>query len=161
MCATVVDRRGSPLARSQAPRDQFVSQTNRIERSRAPVSAVILAFNEEHNLVPCLESLCGWVNNIIVVDSGSTDRTAEIARDYGAQMLVHPFETHNRQWQWALRNLPEGASEWILGLDADQRVTPELASETCETLESGAEGDFRLAVADVTQNETVHRRVFL
>jgi glycosyltransferase involved in cell wall biosynthesis len=80
------------------------------------------------------------VEHIVVVDSGSTDRTVEIARDYGAQMLVHPFETHNRQWQWALRNLPEIASEWILGLDADQRVTPELAAEICETLEGGAEG---------------------
>lgn len=69
-----------------------------------------------------------WALDIFVVDSGSTDGTKEIARRLGASLAEHHFESHSRQWDWALRNLPlRGA--WIFGLDADQRVTPELAAE--------------------------------
>lgn len=102
--------------------------------NRAPVTAVVLTFNEELNLPDCLESLRDWIDLVVVVDSGSTDRTVRIAEDYQAHVLVHPFQTHTAQWQWAIRNLPEGASSWILGLDADQRVTKELASEIRDVL---------------------------
>lgn len=93
-----------------------------------PISAVILAYNEERNLAPCLSSLSSWVAELYVVDSGSTDMTTGIAARYGACVVTHPFETHARQWTWALSNLPI-QYEWVLGLDADQRVSPELATE--------------------------------
>ena len=90
--------------------------------------AVVLTHNEELNLEACLASLTGIVQTVYVVDSGSTDETAEIAERYGAAFLQHPFESHTKQWQWALDQIPMTA-EWILGLDADQRLSPELQEE--------------------------------
>lgn len=103
-------------------------QTANSSASRtAPVSVVVLTFNEERNLRACLESVAGWAQAVFVVDSGSTDRTSAIAAGLGAHVVSHPFETHARQWRWALDHLPI-ETEWILGLDADQRVTPELSA---------------------------------
>ncbi len=93
-----------------------------------PITAIILTYNEEKNLEPCLQSLNGWVGEVFVVDSGSTDSTIAIAERYDARVVNHPFETHARQWMWALESLPCRYS-WILGLDADQRVTPDLRDE--------------------------------
>jgi len=97
------------------------------------LSVVILTYNEERNLRACLESVQRLNVEVFVVDSGSTDGTVEIAKNQGAKVLLHPFETHTQQWLWALDKLPV-TSKWILGLDADQRVTPELAQEICEKL---------------------------
>jgi glycosyltransferase involved in cell wall biosynthesis len=94
----------------------------------APVTVVVLTFNEELNLPACLESVAGWVEEIFVIDSGSTDRTLEIAKDFGARVMTHAFETHARQWSWALGALPIRTS-WVFGLDADQRVSRELREE--------------------------------
>jgi len=65
---------------------------------------------------------------MFVVDSGSTDRTLEIAAQFGAVILEHPFTTHTQQWAWALKNVPV-ESEWVLALDADQAIMSELAAE--------------------------------
>lgn len=97
-------------------------------RPRAGLSVVVLTFNEERNLRSCLGSVARWASTLVVVDSGSTDATVSIAREFDAQVVAHPFETHARQWRWALANLPL-ETEWVLGLDADQRVTPELRDE--------------------------------
>src|SRR6185369_11292259 len=91
--------------------------------------------NEEKNLVPCLESVYGWVKEIVLVDSGSTDTTLEIAERFGARVVSHAFESHAKQWNWALHNLGI-TTDWVLGLDADQRVTPELQKELLEFLNS-------------------------
>ena len=88
------------------------------------VSVVVLTFNEERNLSACLESVADWAS-VYVVDSGSTDTTLAIAKAHGATVVSHPFETHARQWAWALGGLPL-ETDWVLGLDADQSVTPEL-----------------------------------
>lgn len=93
-----------------------------------PVSIVFLTYNEEANLRACLDSVANWAHETFIVDSGSTDRTLDIARQYGATPFLHPFESHTRQWNWALRNLPFSC-EWALCLDADQRLTPELKRE--------------------------------
>jgi glycosyltransferase involved in cell wall biosynthesis len=95
--------------------------------SHSPLSlaVVVLTFNEEANLDACLASVQGWTWKIFVVDSGSTDRSREIAAARGAAVVEHPFDTHAAQWTWALESLPID-SEWVLALDADQRVTPEL-----------------------------------
>jgi glycosyltransferase involved in cell wall biosynthesis len=70
---------------------------------------------------------------IVVVDSGSTDRTREIAGEFGAVVLEHPFVSHSQQWAWALDNLPV-KTNWVLALDADQVITPELAKEIAAKL---------------------------
>lgn len=97
------------------------------------ISAVVLTHQEELNLQACLSSLEGWCGQIFVVDSGSTDQTVAIARQAGAQVFQHPFETHAKQWNWALKNLPFQGG-WILALDADQRVSPELREEILKVL---------------------------
>jgi glycosyltransferase involved in cell wall biosynthesis len=90
-----------------------------------PISVIILTFNEEKNLPDCLSALDGLAEQVVVVDSGSTDRTLEIARSWGAEIVEHPFQYYSQQRNWALDNLPLRC-EWTLQLDADHRVTPEL-----------------------------------
>src|SRR6266849_5850786 len=86
---------------------------------------IVLTFNEKDNLPRCLDSLRALGCPVVVVDSGSTDGTKEIALRRGSVVLEHPFETHAKQWAWALANLPVDA-EWIFALDADQYLTEEL-----------------------------------
>jgi len=93
-----------------------------------PLSVFILTKNEENNLDACLASICGWCSDIHIVDSFSTDRTLEIAVKYGSQVWQHAFEGHTQQRTWALHNLPF-KNEWVMALDADHRVTPELRDE--------------------------------
>ena len=93
-----------------------------------PVSVIVPVRNEAHNLPRCLESLRG-VGEIYVVDSQSTDTTAEIARSFGATVVQ--FHYHGgwpKKRQWALDTLPLGY-DWVLLLDADEVLTPELVAE--------------------------------
>jgi glycosyltransferase involved in cell wall biosynthesis len=108
-----------------------VAHQGDIRNTRVPITVVVLTYNEEPNLEPCLNSLCAWAREVYIVDSGSTDHTSEIAARYGATLVHHPFSSHTLQWEWALENLPI-QTEWVLALDADQRVTPELTDEICE-----------------------------
>jgi glycosyltransferase involved in cell wall biosynthesis len=89
---------------------------------------LIQTHNEECNLPHALQSVSGWANKIFVVDSGSTDGTLEIARQFGAQAIHHDWEGYAGQKNWAIANLP-WESPWILILDADELVTPELRRE--------------------------------
>jgi len=70
---------------------------------------------------------------MFVLDSGSTDATSDIAERFSATFIYHAFESHTRQWNWALRNLPF-AFEWTLCLDADQHLTRELRGEIASLL---------------------------
>lgn len=92
------------------------------------VDVLIQTFNEEENLAHTLASVKGWVNHVYIVDSGSTDRTIEIAREYGATVIQHAWEGYAAQKNWALDNLPLTA-DWTLILDADEAVSPELRTE--------------------------------
>ncbi|HLG14342.1 MAG TPA: glycosyltransferase family 2 protein [Blastocatellia bacterium] len=103
------------------------------------LTLLVLTCNEESNLAVCLDSVEGWAAAIVVVDSGSTDRTVEIAAAHGAIIVSHRFDTHARQWNWALANAPL-STEWILALDADQRVTPELREEISRAISEASEG---------------------
>ena len=96
--------------------------------SPPPVSVIILTYNEEANLPDCLASLIGLSCPFYIVDSGSTDRTVAIAEAAGAVVLEHPFETHAKQWAWALQHVPV-TTPWVLALDADQQLTPTLREE--------------------------------
>jgi glycosyltransferase involved in cell wall biosynthesis len=92
---------------------------------KVPISIIILTFNEEQHLPRLLESIAGLGFPIYILDSGSTDKTLEIAENYRAVVLFNKFENHPKQWDFALKNF-DIQTPWTIGLDADQIVTPEL-----------------------------------
>jgi glycosyltransferase involved in cell wall biosynthesis len=94
---------------------------------RPPVSVVILTLDEEINLAAALDS-CAWSDDVHVVDSGSRDRTADIARARAVPVHVHPFESFGAQRNWAIDHVPL-RHDWVFHLDADERFTPELVRE--------------------------------
>src|SRR5580658_2288359 len=98
---------------------------------RKTLSVAMIAMNEESNLPRTLESV-KWADEIIVVDSGSKDRTIEIAKSFGAKASYHAFGGHGEQKNVALDLC---TSEWILLLDADEVLTPTLQSEIRQLLE--------------------------
>src|SRR5260370_31751995 len=87
------------------------------------LAIIVLTQNEADNLPGCLESIAGF-GEAVVVDSGSDDGTQEIARQAGARVYDHPFESFARQRNWALENC-DLKTQWILFLDADEIATPE------------------------------------
>lgn len=99
------------------------------------LTLVVLTYNEEDNLPYCLESVEGLAEDLFVVDSGSEDGTVEVARDHGDEVVKHPFENQAQQFNWALDHLPIG-TDWVLRLDADEYLLPELRREIRETLPS-------------------------
>jgi glycosyltransferase involved in cell wall biosynthesis len=94
------------------------------------LSVAIITFNEEANLPRTLESL-GGAGEIVVVDSGSTDATLEIARSFGARVFEEPWKGFAAQKNSAIAH---AAGDWVLSLDADEEVSPELAHEIQELL---------------------------
>ena len=94
---------------------------------RAPVTAMVFTLNEELHLPSCLVSL-EWCDQVIVVDSFSTDTTESIARGVGAEFVQHAFKGFGNQRNWALEHVAV-RNDWVLILDADERVPPELANE--------------------------------
>ncbi len=89
------------------------------------LTAIVITQNEEENIGECLESL-RFADEIMVVDSFSTDSTPDLARQHGARLLQHQYVSPAAQRNWAI---PQASHEWVLILDADERVTPELREE--------------------------------
>ena len=107
-------------------------QARTLERPR--ISAVVTTFNEEHNVGDCIASL-EWCDEIVVVDSYSTDRTPEIARGCAkVRFLQRPYRGSASQKNWAM---DQTRFEWILIFDADERCTPQLQAEITALLASG------------------------
>lgn len=101
---------------------------------RCPVSVIVPVKNEGANLRRCLPALA-WADEIFVVDSQSTDDTAAVARAQGAQVVQFHFNGHYpKKKNWALDQLPL-RNEWVLIVDADEVVVPELAAEIAERIE--------------------------
>lgn len=101
------------------------------------ISVVILTKNEERDLPSCLQAL-KWCNDIHVLDSGSTDRTREIARQSGASLLVHPFESFGTQRNVALDDCTF-RNEWVLFIDADEIVTPQFLGAMKEAVKKAGD----------------------
>lgn len=102
---------------------------------RERVSAAIITFNEEQNLPRCLESLW-WVDEIVIVDSGSTDRTVRIGEEAGARVHYRPWPGYAKQWENVIQLC---SNPWILILEADTVVEQGLAGEMQEVLQSPGE----------------------
>jgi len=94
------------------------------------ISALIIAKNEKNNIGPCLDSLQGFADEaVVVVDSSSTDETEQIARSKGARVFVKDWPGFGAAKAWGLE---QTAGDFVLWIDADERMTPELADEIRE-----------------------------
>jgi len=95
-------------------------------------SIYILTYNEERDIEACINS-ARLSDDIIVVDSCSSDRTVELAQRYPVRIVSHAFESHGRQRTWMLENL-HTKYEWAYILEADERMTPALFAECLEAI---------------------------
>ncbi len=102
---------------------------------KTPVSVFIMTLNEESNLRRCVESL-HWADDIIVVDSGSSDDTHQLARDLGCRVVTKKLVNWSEHQNWALQNLPF-RHDWVLNIDADEIAPPDLALEIEQAIHSG------------------------
>jgi glycosyltransferase involved in cell wall biosynthesis len=98
-------------------------------KNKNKISVTIITGNEETNIRECLKSV-KWADEIIVVDSESRDKTAEIAKEFTDKVIVRKWEGYAAQKKYAM-NL--ASNEWVLSLDADERITAELADEIMTT----------------------------
>lgn len=113
-----------------------------MELPNTKFSVLILAFNEEHNLRDCLDSV-GYSDDVVVFDSFSTDRTVEIAKQAGARVVQRKFDNYASQRNVALNEV-EYKYPWILMIDADERVSSELRKEIDAILNSRYQNDIAL-----------------
>lgn len=97
------------------------------------IVAVILTQDEERHIARAINSVARVCSSVIVVDSGSTDRTVEVAAALGATVYFNPWVNYSTQFNWALKQVPPSA-EWVLRLDADEIVTDELADQILSRL---------------------------
>jgi glycosyltransferase involved in cell wall biosynthesis len=113
--------------------------------SLVPLSVIIPTRNEERNLRPTLESVKNWADQIVVFDSFSNDRTLEITREFGVDVVQRKFDNFSTHKNWALDNLSI-RNPWILFLDADERLTPELRREIGQVVvDEGGQNGYYIA----------------
>jgi glycosyltransferase involved in cell wall biosynthesis len=101
--------------------------------SMSLLTVVILTRDEELHIARCLSAIAPLSSDVVVIDSFSTDRTTEIARQYGARVLQHGFTNYSQQFQWALDS-GNIVTPWIMRLDADEVIEPDLAATICHEL---------------------------
>ena len=111
-----------------------------IVKDTIELSVIIITKNEGFNIRACLESVA-WAGEIIVVDSGSTDDTAAISREFTPHVYSHDWPGFGPQKN---RALSYATNEWVFSIDADERVTPELASQLVEAMQEGRENGFHV-----------------
>lgn len=120
---------------------------------RISISVALITKNEAENLRELLPRL-DWADQIVVVDSGSCDDTAQIAESHGCQVVVHPFDTFARQRNRAL-DLSKGT--WILSLDADERPTPRLVREIRNAAQANRHAAYRIPIRSEILGRVVRR----
>ncbi len=106
------------------------------------LAAIILTHNEAHNITDCIETL-RFANAIVVFNSFSTDETVDFARTAGAEVILHPFENYASQRNAALDAVRDSA-DWVLFVDADERVPRALAQEVRQSIEYPGFAGFRI-----------------
>jgi glycosyltransferase involved in cell wall biosynthesis len=99
-----------------------------VARPKSNIEILIITKDEQVNIPHSLASVAEWADAVHVVDSGSTDKTCDIAREMGATVTFQPWLGYARQKNWALSNIP-WKSDWLFILDADESITPELRDE--------------------------------
>lgn len=121
------------------------------------ISVVILTFNEELNLGGCIDS-CAWSDDIVVFDSLSNDQTREIALRKGARVIERPFDNYASQRNAALTTV-DYKHAWVLMLDADERVTEELAADIAASVAAADSGTvlFRMRRKDFFMGKWLKR----
>lgn len=97
------------------------------------LAVLILTYNEQLHIARAIDSVSSFADQIFVIDSFSTDQTVEIARSLGATVLQNPFVNQARQFQWGLDHAPIRC-DWVMRLDADEVIEPELGREIAEKL---------------------------
>ena len=103
--------------------------------SKHDLTVIILTYNEEIHIRRCLENVCPLAKQVFVVDSPSTDKTAEICWEFdNVEVVVHKYPGNQaEQFNWALDNLPI-TTEWILRLDADEYLKSDVLLMNCRTI---------------------------
>lgn len=107
------------------------------------VSAVIITFNEEKNIARCLDSVKDIADEIIVVDSNSSDQTTAIAESYGATVFYHDFKGFGEQKCFAIK---QASNDWILSVDADEVLSPELRTSILKEKEQPQYGCYNMNI---------------
>jgi glycosyltransferase involved in cell wall biosynthesis len=100
-----------------------------------PITALILTYNEERDLEDCIKSVEAWATKIIIADSYSQDNTLNIANTYRCEVLQHEWVSFAQQRAWIISHAPI-ASDWVLFIDADERLTGELREEISAKINS-------------------------
>ncbi len=118
-------------------------------------SIYILTYNEEIDIAACIES-AQMSDDIIIVDSFSSDRTIEIASNYPVRIVQHHFETHGRQRTWMLQEIPT-KYEWVYILEADERMTPALFAECLEAIKNSKYIGYYVAEKVIFLNNWIRR----
>jgi glycosyltransferase involved in cell wall biosynthesis len=126
--------------------------------SKIPVSVFIIAKNEADRISPPIESVIEWADEVIVIDSGSEDNTVDVSQSLGARVLYHEWQGYGLQKIYGeslCRN------KWILNIDADETVSPELAEEIQEMFQGGKEpllSAYHIPIKIVSRFETTARK---
>ena len=118
----------------------------------ATLSVIIVAKNEAHNIVECVQS-CAFADQILVLDSGSTDGTPDLARQAGAQVHETDWPGYGPQQQ---RGISWASSDWVLSLDADERVTPALQQEIVQAISNPWADGYRLPRLSTFCGQFIH-----
>lgn len=111
--------------------NQFIK---RVSMNKLPITAIVMTYNEERNLTVCMESIKDYIDDIIIVDSFSTDKTEEIAFRYTQKFYKNKWINYSKQYLWGIANT-DIKNEWILRLDADERWTKEGFDELRKIIE--------------------------
>lgn len=111
------------------------------------ITAIILTYNEEIHIARCLENVAQVAQRVVVIDSGSTDSTVDIASAAGAEVVSHEWPgSQAAQFNWALDTLSI-TTEWVLRLDADEYLLPELVEELHQRLPNMPQDVFSLSLS--------------
>jgi glycosyltransferase involved in cell wall biosynthesis len=119
--------------------------------TQLPISAFIIAKDEEDRILKAIDSVKNWVDEVIVVDSGSTDRTVEIAKEAGAKVRFNEWDGYGKQKRFAE---DQCRNDWLLNIDADEAVTPKLAEEIASLFGPNPADDiYKVYIVDVFPHE--------